>query len=333
MDKITLAHGSGGTMMHKLIDSLIIKEFDNEILRQKKDSAILRFGNKEIAFTTDSYVVNPIFFPGGNIGSLAVYGTVNDLSVCGARPSYLSLGLIIEEGFSKNILEKIIKSADAAARRAGVKIVTGDTKVVERGSCDKIFINTSGIGEVYYDKLSIDNIRPGDAVIISGTIGQHAIGVLSAREGIAFGTNVKSDSAPLGKLVRKALSAPGNVKFMRDPTRGGVAATLNEIVASRRFGISLDEKVIPVSSGVRQACELLGFDPLYLACEGRVIFIVSKQDAAKLLNIIGEDADGKAAKIIGEVTTEYKGRVCLNTIAGGRRLVDMPSGEQLPRIC
>ena len=333
MEKITLAHGSGGTMMHKLIDSLIMRQFNNEILRQKKDSAIFKIGKTQLAFTTDSYVVNPIFFPGGDIGNLAIYGTVNDLSVCGARPLYLSMGLIIEEGLDKNILENIVKSASQAARRAGVNIITGDTKVVERGSCDKIFINTSGVGEVYYNGLSVDNIKPGDAVIVSGTIGQHAVSVLSVREGIAFGTSIKTDSAPLYKLIRKALSISSSIKFMRDPTRGGVATTLNEIVTSRPFGISLYERAIPVSNGVRQACELLGFDPLYLACEGRVIFIAAKRDATRILSIIRKDANGKTAKIIGEVTTSYKGKVCLNTIAGGRRFVDMLTGEQLPRIC
>lgn len=333
MSKITLAHGSGGTLMHKLIDSLIIKEFDNKILRQKKDSALFEIGKTRIAFTTDSYVVNPIFFPGGDIGSLAVYGTVNDLSVCGARPLYLSMGLIIEEGLEKEILEKIVKSANRAAKRAGVDIVTGDTKVVERGACDKIFINTSGVGNVYYSGLSIDRIRPGDVVIVSGTIGQHALSVLSVREGIGFDTRIKSDLAPLNKLIRKVLLSSCNVKFMRDPTRGGVATTLNEIAASGQFGISLDEKAVPVSNGVREACELLGFDPLYLACEGRVIIIVAKRDAKRALKIVREDREGKTARIIGEVTTGYKGKVYLNTIAGGKRLVDMLSGEQLPRIC
>ncbi len=279
MDKITLAHGSGGTLMHKLIDSLIVKEFSNPSLRQKKDSAVVKIGRAQFAFTTDSYVVNPIFFPGGDIGSLAVHGTVNDLSVCGARPICLSLGLIIEEGLDRAVLEKIIHSAAAAAKKAGVDIVTGDTKVVEKGSCDKIFINTSGLGEVCYDRLSVDRIKAGDLVIVSGVIGEHAISVLSEREGIGFKTKVKSDSAPLNKLIRKVLAASGGVKFMRDPTRGGVATTLNEITSSHKFGIALDEKNIPVTAGVRQACELLGFDPLYLACEGRVIFIVSNNSA------------------------------------------------------
>ena len=333
MDKITLAHGSGGTLMHKLIDSLIIKEFDNEILRRKKDSAVFKIGKTEIAFTTDSYVVNPIFFPGGDIGSLAVHGTVNDLSVCGARPFYLSLGLIIEEGLDRTVLKKIIRSAKIAAGRSGVKIITGDTKVVERGACDKIFINTSGIGEIYYSKLSIDRIKAGDAVIVTGPIGEHAISVLSKREGIEFKTNVLSDSAPLDKLIRQALSVPGAVKFMRDPTRGGVATTLNEIVSGREFGVALNEKDIPVSPGVRHACELLGFDPLYLACEGRVILIAAKTDAPEVLQSIRKNVYGKRAKVIGEVISGYKGKVYLNTIAGGKRLVDMLSGEQLPRIC
>lgn len=333
MEKITLAHGSGGTMMHSLIDSLIIKEFDNAMLRQKKDSAIFEFGNKEMAFTTDSYVVNPIFFAGGDIGSLAVYGTVNDLSVCGACPLYISLGLIIEEGLDKSVLGKIVKSASIAAKRSGVKIVTGDTKVVERGSCDRIFINTSGIGEIYYDSLSLDNMQGGDAVIVSGTIGDHAISVLAAREGIGFKTKVRSDSAPLNKLIHKVLSSSAGVRFMRDPTRGGVATTLNEITTSQPFGISLDEKAIPINNGVRQACEMLGFDPLYLACEGRVILIVKKRDAARVLKTIRKDPCGRSANIIGEVTAAHKGKVYIDTIAGGRRLVGMLSGEQLPRIC
>ena len=333
MDKITLAYGSGGRLMHNLINSLFIKTLDNKILRQKKDSAVFEIGKAGIAFTTDSYVVNPIFFPGGDIGSLAVYGTVNDLAVCGAQPLYLSLALIIEEGLDKKILEKVVASIGKAAKRSGVNVVTGDTKVVEKGSCDKVFINTSGIGKIYYNKLSLNAIKTGDAVIISGGIGEHAISVLSAREGLKFKTKTKSDSAPLDKLIRKILSASKGVKFMRDPTRGGVATTLNEIVSSRPFGIALDEKNIPISGGVRYACEMLGFDPLYLACEGRAIFIVSREEAVKILNIMHKDPSGKGAKMAGAVTGEHKGRVYLHTIAGGKRLVDMLSGEQLPRIC
>ena len=333
MNKITLAHGSGGVLMHKLIDSLIIKEFDNKILRQKKDSALLKISKRHIAFTTDSYVVNPIFFPGGDIGSLAVYGTVNDLSVCGARPLYLSLALIMEEGFGKDALEKIVRSAKTAAKRSNIEIVTGDTKVVEKGSCDKIFINTSGIGEVYYEKLSIDEIAPSDAVIISGPVGEHAISVLSSREGMKFKTKVRSDSAPLNNLIREVIAKRIAVKFMRDPTRGGVGTTLNEIVSSGKFGIALDEKAIPLTGGVREACELLGLDPLYLACEGRVIFVVAKKDASGAIDIIRRNEHERRAGIIGEITKEYKGKVYMNTTTGGRRLVEMLSGEQLPRIC
>jgi hydrogenase expression/formation protein HypE len=333
MEKITLSHGSGGRMMHKLIDSVFMKEFANPILSQKKDSAIVNIGNKKIAFTTDSYVVDPIFFPGGDIGSLAVNGTVNDLSVCGARPLFISLGLVIEEGLEKAVLERIVRSAASAAKAALVQIVTGDTKVVEKGSADRIFINTSGLGEVYYDGLSVDKIKTGDSVIVSGPVGDHAISVLSKREGIAFRTTVRSDSAPLNKLIGKALKASRNVRFMRDPTRGGLATTLNEISSGAPFGIALEEKDVPVREGVREACELLGFDPLYLACEGRVVIVVSKKDGPKVLRAIRTVKDGRNARIIGTVTREYKGRVYLNTITGGGRVLDMVSGEQLPRIC
>ncbi|MCX5686687.1 MAG: hydrogenase expression/formation protein HypE [Candidatus Omnitrophica bacterium] len=333
MARITLSYGGGGTLMHQLIDSLFMKEFDNKILSQKKDSAILSICGKKIAFTTDSYVVKPVFFPGGDIGSLAVYGTVNDLSVCGAKPLYISLAIIIEEGFDKKLLRKITASVALAAKKSGVYIVTGDTKVVEKGSCDRIFINTSGIGEVYYDRLSIDEIKAGDLVMISGPIGDHAVSVLSKREGMKFATNIKSDSAPLNNIIHIMLEASGKIRFMRDPTRGGVATTLNEIAKGRNFGISIDEKEIPVRSGVKEACEILGFDPLYLACEGRVLAIVAKADALKVLKAMRKDPIGRNAKIIGRVMSECRGMVYLNTIAGGKRLVDMLSGEQLPRIC
>ncbi len=333
MDRITLAHGSGGRLMHQLIDSLFMKEFCNKTLKEKKDSAVVKIGNKDLAFTTDSYVVNPIFFPGGDIGSLAVYGTVNDLAVCGARPLYISLGFIIEEGFDRKLLENIAASASLAAKKTGVEIVTGDTKVVEKGSCDKIFLNTSGIGEVYYKGLGLNRIRAGDAVIVSGTLGEHAISVLSKREGIGFKTVVRSDSAPLNGLIDKVLKVSGKVKFMRDPTRGGLATTLNEMVEGKSFGIFLNEKEIPVSDGVRNACELLGFDPLYLACEGRAIMVVAKEDALKIRDTMRRHKYGKKAKIVGEISKEYRGKVYLNTRAGGKRLVDMLVGEQLPRIC
>lgn len=333
MDRIMMAHGSGGRAMHSLIDSLFMKKLGNDILLEKKDSAIFKIGNSRLAFTTDSYVVKPIFFPGGDIGSLAVHGTVNDLSVCGARPLYISLAIIMEEGFDAKTLSRIVRSINKAAKYSGVKVVTGDTKVVERGSCDKIFINTSGIGEVYYPGLSANNIKIGDSIIVSGPIGEHAISVISKREGIGFGTKVKSDSAPLSGLIRKALDRSKEIRFMRDPTRGGLATTLNEITSARSFGIALEEKRVPVSEGVRQACELLGFDPLYLACEGRVIIVVSDKDADKVLDAVKSEKLGRGGAIIGRITGSYKGKVYINTKSGGKRLVDMLSGEQLPRIC
>lgn len=319
--------------MHKLIDSLFMREFDNEILRKKTDSAIIKMNGRQFAFTTDSYVVNPIFFPGGDIGSLAVYGTVNDLSVSGAKPLFISLGMILEEGLDKTILERIVKSIKNAAKLSSVKIVTGDTKVVEKGGCDKIFINTSGIGALYYAGLSVDNIRPGDSVIVTGSIGDHAISVLSKREGISFASNVKSDSAPLNGLLNKVLNSSKKVRFMRDPTRGGVATTLNEICAYRDFGISIFEESLPVKEGVREACELLGFDPLYLACEGRAIIVVAKEDEKKVLSAVKKDAKGANARAIGKVAKEYPGKVYINTVSGGRRIAGMLTGEQLPRIC
>jgi hydrogenase expression/formation protein HypE len=333
MERILLAHGAGGKIMHDLLDRLIFKELDNDILREKKDSAVIALGKKEFAFTTDSYVVDPINFPGGDIGRLAVCGTVNDLSVCGARPLYMSVGAIIEEGLDMDILKNIIRSIGKTAREAGVKVVTGDTKVVEKGSCDKIFLNTSGIGEIYRDDLSISKIRAGDNVIVNGPIGEHAVSVLSRREGIAFKSTVKSDSAPLNRLIARSLAVSKNIRFMRDPTRGGVATTLNEMVKEMPFGIAINEKDIPLTKGVRGACELLGLDPLYLACEGRVLMVVSKEDTPKVLRAMKRDPLGRLSKVIANVVRDYPGRVVLNTLSGGKRIVDMLSGEQLPRIC
>jgi hydrogenase expression/formation protein HypE len=333
MEKILLSHGSGGTLMHGLIDSLFMEELGNPILKEKKDSAVLSIGDKKIAFTTDSYVVDPIFFPGGDIGSLAVHGTVNDLSVCGAKPLFISLALIIEEGLEKPALARIIRSIKNAALKAGVRVVTGDTKVVEKGSCDKIFINTGGIGEIYYSGLSQDAIKPGDSVIVTGPIGEHAISVLSKREGIVFDSKVSSDSAPLNSLVSAALKVSDKVRFIRDPTRGGVATTLNEIVDGKPFGIAIDETSLPVTAGVRSACELLGFDPLYLACEGRCLIIAAKSDEKRIISALRKNALGRSARTIGRVTKDGRGKVYINTASGGRRIVSMLSGEQLPRIC
>jgi hydrogenase expression/formation protein HypE len=258
---------------------------------------------------------------------------VNDLAVCGARPLYISLGLIIEEGLDRGALKNITLSIKRAAGRAGVRVVTGDTKVVGKGSCDRIYINTSGIGRVYYYGLSLKNISPGDAVIVSGGIGEHAIGVISKREGMDFKTKVKSDSAPLNGLITGVLRASRKVRFMRDPTRGGLATTLNELVSGGKFGIAVNEKDVPVAAGVAAACELMGFDPLYLACEGRVVVIAAEEDAARIAKTMRAGKYGASARVIGSVTDEHKGRVYLNTRSGGRRILDMLSGEQLPRIC
>lgn len=319
--------------MHELIDSLFLKELGNPVLRRKKDSAVLKFGAKKFAFTTDSYVVKPIFFKGGDIGSLAINGTVNDLSVCGARPLYISVGMIIEEGLDYDVLRRVTVSMGKAARKAGVWIVTGDMKVVEKGSCDRLFINTSGIGEIYYAGLGIERIRPGDRVLVNGDIGEHAISVLSEREGLKFGSNVKSDCAPLNGLIGGLLEGCPGVKFLRDPTRGGIATTLNEITNGRAFGIMLDEKEMPVSKGVRAACELLGLDPLYLACEGRVIVIVPEEEAPKAISIMKRHRHGAGTRIIGSVIKDCRGKVCVNTLSGGKRIAGMLSGEMLPRIC
>lgn len=320
--------------MHELIKGLFLKELKNPFLSALDDASAINIGKEEISFTTDSYVVSPIFFPGGDIGALSVYGTVNDLAVCGAEPLYLSVGMIMEEGLEISVLEKITRSIKTAALAAKVNVVTGDMKVVEKGSCDKIFINTSGIGiKKKAAKLTLDSIKQGDRVIISGPIGQHGVSILASREGLDFFSDVKSDCAPVNDLISKVLKSCSGVKFMRDPTRGGVATTLNEFVEGRNFGIILDEDSIPVSPGVGSACELMGFDPLYMANEGRVVIVASKRDSKKIVDIIRRDNIGKRACVIGEVTSEYKGKVCMTTKAGGLRLLRMLTGEQLPRIC
>jgi hydrogenase expression/formation protein HypE len=285
-----------------------------------------------LAFTTDSYTVNPIFFPGGDIGKLAVCGTVNDLAMNGARPLYLSLAFIIEEGLPLAELAKIVKSAHQAASEAGVEIVTGDTKVVNQGSADKLFINTSGIG-VIAEGIDIAgaNARPGDKVIVNGPIGDHGIAIMSQREGIAFQVPIASDCAPLNRLVAEFVSP--NVRCLRDPTRGGLAATLNELADQSRVGIRIDEASLPVKEAVRAACELLGFDPLYIANEGKLVAIVAPDDADRILAIMRQHKYGAEAAIIGEVVSEHTGRVIMKTRLGSSRIVDMPVGELLPRIC
>ncbi|MFH1094001.1 MAG: hydrogenase expression/formation protein HypE [Candidatus Omnitrophota bacterium] len=334
--KITLAHGSGGKLMQELINELILAEFGNAVLNRLDDSAVLdiKDKNKKIAFTTDSFVVSPIFFPGGDIGKLAVCGTVNDLSMMGATPKYLSAGVIIEEGFAIDDLKKIIRSMKKTLKIANVQIVCGDTKVVNKGHCDKIFINTSGIGII--DKkvnISASCAKPGDLVIVSGSIGEHGVCILSEREGLKFKTQIKSDCAPLNGLVTDMLKISGAVHVMRDATRGGIAAVLNEIAGLSNAGIEVEEQQIPVKAAVRGACEILGLDPFYMPCEGRLVAFVEKKRATEVLKIMRKNQYAKTAQIIGKVVPEHKKEVYLNTIAGSDRILDMPIQEQMPRIC
>lgn len=331
-DKILLAHGSGGKLSHDLIESFL-PDLANPILDKLDDSAVFELSGR-LAFTTDSYTVNPIFFPGGDIGKLAVCGTVNDLSMSGARPLYLSLSFIIEEGLPVADLKKILTSIREASEEAGVKIVTGDTKVVEQGSADKIFINTAGIGTVPEGiDISAANAKAGDKIIVSGNIGDHGIAVLSQREGLKFHTPVPSDCAPLNGLVADMLAASENIHCLRDPTRGGLATTLNDFAGQSNIGIRLEEDRIPVDKAVLAACELLGFDPLYIANEGKLVTAVAPQDADAVLAAMKENKYGVGAVIIGEVVAEHPGQVVMKTTLGASRIVDMPVGELLPRIC
>ncbi len=332
-DKILLAHGSGGKLSHDLIEKHFVPLFKNPFLDKLDDSAVFDLAGR-LAFTTDSFVVNPIFFPGGDIGKLAVCGTVNDLSMSGASPLYLSLALIIEEGFPLADLQKIMTSVQATAEEAGVKIITGDTKVVDRGSADKIFINTAGIGVVPEGvDISGANARPGDKILINGTIGDHGVAVMSQREGLRFAVPVPSDCAPLNKLVAEIIKVCPQVHCFRDPTRGGAACTLNEFAKQSQVGITIEEDKIPVQDAVRACCELLGLDPLYVANEGKVIAVVPSQDAERVLATMRRQQYGKESVIIGEVVAEHPGRVVMKTSLGASRIIDMPVGELLPRIC
>jgi hydrogenase expression/formation protein HypE len=332
-ETILLAHGSGSRLSHDLIEKNFLPPLTNPLLARLDDSAVFDLSGR-LAFTTDSYVVSPIFFPGGDIGKLAVCGTVNDLSMSGATPLYLSLSFIIEEGLTIGELKKVVGSIKAAAEEAGVKIVTGDTKVVNRGSADKLFINTSGIGIIPEGvDISGANAKLGDKIILSGTIGDHGIAVMSQREGLKFSVPVQSDCAPLNKLVSQMLEASRRIHCLRDPTRGGLATTLNEFARQSKVGIRIEEEKIPVLDAVRAACELLGFDPLYVANEGKLVAIVAPNDAGKILAKMKRNKYGAEAAIIGEVTDDHKGKVILKTRLGASRIVDMLSGELLPRIC
>ena len=332
-DKILLAHGSGGKLAHELIEKNFLKALANPFLVKWDDSAVFHLSGR-VAFTTDSYVVNPIFFPGGDIGKLAVYGTVNDLAMSGAKPLYLSLSFIIEEGLPQSELNEIVDSIQKATQETRVEIVTGDTKVVHRGSADKLFINTAGVG-IIPDGVDISgsNASPGDKVILSGTIGDHGIAVLSQREGLSFSTQLESDCAPLGSLVAEMLAASPNIHCLRDPTRGGLTTTLNELAKQSKVSIRIEEEKIPVREEVLGACEMLGFDPLYVANEGKLVAIVLPEDADKVLKAMRENHYGKDATIIGEVTAEHPGRVVMKTCLGASRIIDMLVGDLLPRIC
>jgi hydrogenase expression/formation protein HypE len=333
-DKILLAHGSGGKLSHDLIKQIFLPQFTNPSLEPLDDSAKITNRQGSIAFTTDSYVVNPIFFPGGDIGKLAVCGTVNDLSMIGASPSYLSLSLIVEEGFSIELLKQIVSSIREVAEQAGVNIVTGDTKVVEHGAADQLFINTAGIGWIRPGvNLSGVNAKPGDKILLSGFLGDHEMAVLSQREGFKFQGELKSDCAPLNHLVEKMLDTCPSIRCMRDPTRGGLATTLNEIAWMSNVGMVIEEDKIPVRESVKGICELLGLDPLYLANEGKLIAICPPNEAERLLEIMKNHLLGTNAEIIGRVIEENPKRVILHTLIGGHRILDMLTGGQYPRIC
>jgi len=333
-EKILLAHGSGGKLTHDLVKQIFLPRFKNPFLEPLDDSAKITNQHGSIAFTTDSYVVNPIIFPGGDIGKLAVCGTVNDLSVVGATPSYLSLSLILEEGFSIELLKRIVSSIHETAEKAGVSIVTGDTKVVEHGAADQLFINTAGIGWVRPGiNLSGANAKPEDRILLSGTLGDHEMAVLSKREGFTFQGDLESDCAPLNDLAGKMLDACPSIHCMRDPTRGGLATTLNEIASMSDVGMVIEEEKIPVRESVKGISELLGLDPLYLANEGKLIAICPPNEAERLLEVVKSHPLGRNAQVIGSVTQENRKRVTLHTWIGGHRILDMLTGGQYPRIC
>ncbi len=328
---ITLDYGSGGKKTARLIEKLLVPAFSNPALDSLGDGAIIE-GYEKLAFSTDSFVVDPIFFPGGDIGKLAVCGTVNDLAVCGAVPKYLSLALILEEGLPLRELETVVDSVKQAADAAGVQIVTGDTKVVEKGRGDKLYINTAGIGFVKYPGLTPQNIRPGDTVIVSGTVGDHGTAVMLARSGMMEGA-LSSDCAALNGLCEAVLSTGAAVRVLRDPTRGGVATTLNEFIEGGELGILLEEDRIPVRPQVRAACDMLGLDPLYCANEGKLLAVVDAADAERVLAAMRKTDVGRDAAVIGTVSADYHGRLVMQTAFGGKRILQKLTGAQLPRIC
>ncbi|HPF70551.1 MAG TPA: hydrogenase expression/formation protein HypE [Candidatus Krumholzibacteria bacterium] len=333
-DTVQLAHGAGGRLSADLVGRLILPRFSSRELDRLEDQAVLDLPPGRLAFSTDTFVVSPVFFPGGDIGDLAVNGTVNDVAMSGAEPAVLSVGFVLEEGLPLADFHRILCSMEAAARKAGVRIVTGDTKVVGRGSCDRIFINTSGIGVVPDGvELGADLIRPGDVILLSGTVADHGMAVMTVREGLSFASTVRSDTAALNGLVRALLDACPRTRTLRDPTRGGAATTLNEFAAAAGCGLVIDEAAVPVRPDVRAACEILGIDPLYVANEGKLIAVVPGEDADRALAALRGHELGREAVVLGRAVAEHAGRVVMATRLGARRIVDMPIGEQLPRIC
>ncbi len=333
-EAILLGHGSGGRMSGDLLRNVLLPALQNPVLEKLDDQAIVEIGGSRIAFTTDSFVVKPLFFPGGDIGTLAVNGTVNDLAMGGAEPLFLSLALILEEGLPLELLRRVLESIRVAAALAGIAVITGDTKVVEKGSGDGLFVNTSGIGLVPSGvRLSADQARPGDCVLLSGTIGDHGITILSQREGLEFDSSVMSDTAPLHTLVADMFLASPEIRCLRDPTRGGLSSSLNEIAARSRVGIALDESAIPIREEVQGACELLGLDPLYVANEGKLVAIVESTAAGRILDAMRRHPLGRNARMIGTITESHPKMVVARTRLGTSRIVDLLSGDQLPRIC
>jgi len=334
LDKVLLDHGGGGKISHNLTTDMMLPTFDNPVLSELNDGAIFDFGGQRTALSTDSYVVDPIFFPGGNIGDLAINGTVNDLAMCGAIPLYLTVGLIIEEGFSISDLSVVIQTMGHAAQNAGVQVVTGDTKVVPKGAADRLFINTSGIGKIPpHIQVGSCLAKSGDKILLSGTMADHGMTILSQREGLTFESSVTSDTAALNHLVHRMFEISRNIHVLRDPTRGGVGTALNEIAEKSNVGIRIEEKDLPVRPEVMGICELLGFDPIYVANEGKLLAFVDPSEADRVLEAVRCDPLGKDACIIGEVVEDHAGQVFMKTRIGGIRIVDMLSGEQLPRIC
>jgi hydrogenase expression/formation protein HypE len=331
---VLMAHGGGGRLMHQLIGKMFLAAFQNPLLETQHDSAVAELTGKKIAFTTDSYVVRPLFFPGGDIGSMAVHGTVNDLAMAGARPVYLSSAFIIEEGLPMEMLWRIVCSMRDAAKKCGVQIVTGDTKVVDKGKSDGLFINTSGIGVIEHEKkIAPQNVQADDAILVSGDVGRHGMAIMAVREGLEFESKIESDSAPVHEMVFELLKARIEIHCLRDLTRGGLTSALNEISEAANLALLVEEKAVPVREDVHAACEILGLDPFQVACEGRFVAFVAAKDSERALRILRANPSGIGACAIGKATDEHSPMVFLKSAIGARRILDMASGEQLPRIC